>query len=87
MEMKQHELEWKEIGRAEGYAEGYAEGKAEGFAEGLMEVKRENAAKMYEALFELTGSSEKAFQAVRDGYPEFTPEEIEKIISETDIDQ
>ena len=57
MEMKQHELEWKEIGRAEGYAEG------------LMEVKRENAAKMYEALFELTGSSEQAIQAVHDGYP------------------
>ena len=79
MEMKQHELEWKEIGRAEGYAEGYAEG--------LMEVKRENAAKMYEALFELTGSSEQAIQAVHDGYPEFTPEEIEEIISETEADQ
>ena len=75
MEMKQHELEWKEIGRAEGYAEG------------LMEVKRENAAKMYEALFELTGSSEQAIQAVHDGYPEFTPEEIEEIISETEAEQ
>ena len=75
MEMKQHELEWKEIGKAEGLAEGKAE------------ERRSGAVKLYRKVLELIGSSEQAIQAVHDGYPEFTPEEIEEIISETEADQ
>ena len=61
MEMKQHELEWKEMGKAE--------------------ERRSGAVKMYRKVLELIGSSEQAIQAVCDEYPEFTPEEIGKIIS------
>ena len=60
MEMKQHELEWKEMGKAEEH--------------------RSGGVKLYRKVLELIGSSEQAIQAVCDEYPEFTPEEIGKII-------
>ena len=68
MEMKQHELEWKEIGKAEGKAEGLAEGKAEGLvqgkaeglAEGKAEERRRGMMNLYTAGLEMTGSAENA---------------------------
>ena len=77
MEMKQHELEWKEIGKAEGLAEG----KAEGLAEGKAEERRRGMMNLYAAGIEMTGSEENAFRAVCDKYPEFTAEEIRSILS------
>lgn len=66
MEMKQHELEWKEIGKAEGKAEGLEEGKTEERRNGIRNV--------YSTALELSGSAEDALRIVCGKYPEFSPE-------------